>query len=183
MYLIKNEPSHWQMDTKRCPWPRFAPRLGFSAVLFGNPFDESQSKSPPSGCFFLFISSIKRLEETYQLLRWNRGPRIPYFQHNCVSLDLGAQLHFAPPCAVLDGVAREIEEGSLNEVRITLKCGQVRSNFGPDLYLRSLRNRLNDSRNLFDSFAALERFFAHGAGSRLESKHIEISIDHGHQTA
>src|SRR5260370_11060029 len=123
MYLAENEPSHGQMDTKRRPRPRFAPYLGFSPVLFGNPFDESQSKSPSSRCFFLFISSIKRFEETHQLLRWNRGPRIPYFQHNCVSLDLGAQLHFTAPCAVLDGVARKIEEGSLNEVRITLECG------------------------------------------------------------
>src|ERR1700674_677832 len=172
MYLTKNRPSYWQMDAKSCPGPRVAPGLGLSSVLFGNPFDEGQSKSPSSRCFFLFTSPIKRFEETYKLLRWNRGPRIPYFQHNSVSLDLGAQLHLATPCAVLDGVAHEIKQGSLDEVRITLKCGQARSNFGPDLYLRSLRNRLNDSGNLFDGFADMESLFAHGAGSRLESKHI-----------
>src|SRR6202158_878806 len=172
MYLTKNKPSHWQMDAKSCPGPRFAPGLGLSSVLFGNPFDEGQSKSPSSRCFFLFTSPIKRFEETYKLLRWNRGPRIPYFQDNSVSLDLGAQIHLATPCAAHHAVAHEIKQGYLDEVRITLKCWQVRSNFGPDLYLRSLCNRLNDSRNLFDGFADMESLFAYGAGHSLRAKRM-----------
>src|SRR6267378_3964384 len=102
------------MDPKRCSVARFASCLGFSSVLFGNPFDESQSKSPSSRCFFLFISSIERFEQMCQLPLRNHRSRIPYLERDSVALDLGAQFHFAPPSAVLDGVADEIEQGSLN---------------------------------------------------------------------
>jgi hypothetical protein len=59
-------------------------------MLFGNAFHEGQPKSPSSGSFFLFISSIKRFEEAREFPVPNYGAGIPYFQHTSVLLRFGA---------------------------------------------------------------------------------------------